>query len=306
MKQRIKNLSKESKIRPRKHLGQNFLIDHGILEVIVNAAQLTKDDLVLEIGAGTGTLTETLSREAGHVIAVEIDERLVSLLRQRFFQYPNVEIVKGDFLQLNLTELTASSTLISEKSKVVANLPYYITSPIILELFRHAELFERLVVLVQKEVAERIVAAPGSKRYGAFSVAVQYHADPEIMAIAPPEAFWPQPKVDSCVVKMLIRETPRVKTVDEGIFFAVVRGGFAKRRKTILRALSMAGKTFPELVSVKEDDIRRILAEVGVNSQRRAETISLEEFGRIADAIVLERGDLSQGDKHDVHKSLEG
>ena len=306
MKQRIKNLSKESKIRPRKHLGQNFLIDHGILEVIVNAAQLTKDDLVLEIGAGTGTLTETLSREAGHVIAVEIDDRLVSLLRQRFFQYPNVEIVKGDFLQLNLTELTASSTLISEKSKVVANLPYYITSPIILELFRHAELFERLVVLVQKEVAERIVAAPGSKRYGAFSVAVQYHADPEIMAIVPPEAFWPQPKVDSCVVKMLIRETPRVKTVDEGIFFAVVRGGFAKRRKTILRALSMAGKTFPELVSVKEDDIRRILAEVGVNSQRRAETISLEEFGRIADAIVLERGDLSQGDKHDVHKSLEG
>lgn len=294
-------MSKESKIRPRKHLGQNFLIDRSILEVIVNAAQLTKDDLVLEIGAGTGTLTEALSRDAGHVVAVEIDERLVSLLRQKFFQYPDVEIVKGDFLQLNLTELTASSTLISEKSKVVANLPYYITSPIILELFRHAELFERLVVLVQKEVAERIVAAPGSKRYGAFSVAVQYHADPEIMAIVPPEAFWPQPKVDSAVVKMMIREAPRVKTVDEGIFFAVVRGGFAKRRKTILRALSMAGKTYPELASVKEDSIRRILAEVGVDSERRAETLSLEEFGRIADAIALERGELSQGEKHDVH-----
>jgi ribosomal RNA small subunit methyltransferase A len=215
MKKQITNMSKESKIRPRKHLGQNFLIDRSILEVIVNAAKLTKDDLVLEIGAGTGTLTEALSRDAGHVVAVEIDERLVSLLRQKFFQYPDVEIVKGDFLQLNLTELTASSTLISEKSKVVANLPYYITSPIILELFRHAELFERLVVLVQKEVAERIVAAPGSKRYGAFSVAVQYHADPEIMAIVPPEAFWPQPKVDSAVVKMMIREAPRVKTVDE-------------------------------------------------------------------------------------------
>jgi 16S rRNA (adenine1518-N6/adenine1519-N6)-dimethyltransferase len=301
MKKQITNMSKESKIRPRKHLGQNFLIDRSILEVIVNAAQLTKDDLVLEIGVGTGTLTEALSRDAGHVVAVEIDERLVSLLRQKFFQYPDVEIVKGDFLQLNLTELTASSTLISEKSKVVANLPYYITSPIILELFRHAELFERLVVLVQKEVAERIVAAPGSKRYGAFSVAVQYHADPEIMAIVPPEAFWPQPKVDSAVVKMMIREAPRVKTVDEGIFFAVVRGGFAKRRKTILRALSMAGKTYPELASVKEDSIRRILAEVGVDSERRAETLSLEEFGRIADAIALERGELSQGEKHDVH-----
>jgi 16S rRNA (adenine1518-N6/adenine1519-N6)-dimethyltransferase len=132
MKKQITNMSKESKIRPRKHLGQNFLIDRSILEVIVNAAKLTKDDLVLEIGAGTGTLTEALSRDAGHVVAVEIDERLVSLLRQKFFQYPDVEIVKGDFLQLNLTELTASSTLISEKSKVVANLPYYITSPIIL------------------------------------------------------------------------------------------------------------------------------------------------------------------------------
>ena len=301
MKKQITNMSKESKIRPRKHLGQNFLIDRSILEGIVNAAKLTKEDLGLEIGAGTGTLTEALSRDAGHVVAVEIDERLVSLLRQKFFQYPDVEIVKGDFLQLNLTELTASSTLISEKSKVVANLPYYITSPIILELFRHAELFERLVVLVQKEVAERIVAAPGSKRYGAFSVAVQYHADPEIMAIVPPEAFWPQPKVDSAVVKMMIREAPRVKTVDEGIFFAVVRGGFAKRRKTILRALSMAGKTYPELASVKEDSIRRILAEVGVDSERRAETLSLEEFGRIADAIALERGELSQGEKHDVH-----
>ncbi|NLB74020.1 MAG: 16S rRNA (adenine(1518)-N(6)/adenine(1519)-N(6))-dimethyltransferase RsmA [Firmicutes bacterium] len=293
MRKRIKNLSKESKIRPRKNLGQNFLMDHGILEIIVNAAQLTKDDLVLEIGAGTGTLTEALSRQAGHVIAVEIDERLVSLLLERFSEHPNVEIVKGDFLQLNLTELTASSTLISDKSKVVANLPYYVTSPIILELLRHAGLFELMVVLVQREVAERIVAAPGSKRYGAFSIAVQYHAAPEIVAMVPPEAFWPQPKVDSAVVKMLIREAPRVETVDEEIFFAVVRGGFAKRRKTILRALSMAGKTHPELASVKEDSIRRILAEVGVDSQRRAETLSLEEFGKIADAIALERGELS-------------
>ena len=306
MKRNIENPSKESKIRPRKHLGQNFLIDHGILGIIADAAGLTKDDVVLEIGAGTGTLTETLSQEACHVIAVEIDERLVSMLRGKFSQYPNVEVVKGDFLQLNLTELTASSTLISEKSKVVANLPYYITTPIILRLFSYAELFERLVVLVQKEVAERIVAAPGSKRYGAFSVVAQYHSDPEIIAVVPPEAFWPQPKVDSAVVRMLIRETPRVSTLDEGMFFAVVRGSFGKRRKTILRALAMAGKTYPELASVKEDDLKRILAEIGVDSKRRAETISLEEFGHIADAILLERGDLSQGEEHDIYKPFKG
>ncbi len=306
MKWKAKNLSKESKVRPRKSLGQNFLIDHSILEIIADAAQLTNADVVLEIGAGTGTLTETLAREARHVIAVEIDERLVSMLRERFSSCPNVEVVKGDFLQLNLTELIPSSTLISEKSKVVANLPYYATSPIILKLFSCAELFERLVILVQKEVAERIVASPGSKRYGAFSVVTQYHADPEIMTVVPPEAFWPQPKVDSAVVRMMIRETPRVKTLNESMFFAVVRGGFAKRRKTILRALSMAGKIFPELAHIEEDDIRAALARVGVDPMRRAETLAIEEFGRIADEITLECGELGQDEKHDIHKPFKG
>ena len=200
----------------------------------------------------------------------------------------------------------ASSTLISEKSKVVANLPYYITSPIILRLLSHAKLFKRLVILVQKEVAERIVAAPGSKRYGAFSVAVQYHATAEIVAVVPPGAFWPQPKVDSAVVRMMIREAPQVKTLDEAVFFAVVRGGFAKRRKTILRALSMAGKTFPQLAFIKEYDIRRILSETGVDPARRAETLEIEEFAKIADAITLKRGDFGQGEKHDVHEPLKG
>ena len=306
MKRRITNFRKESRIRPRKNLGQNFLTDHNILGIIADAARLTKDDTVLEIGAGTGTLTETLSKQARHVVAVEIDERLISVLRKRFSASSNITVVQGDFLQLNLTELMASSTLISEKSKVVANLPYYITSPIILRLLSHAKLFERLVILVQKEVAERIVAAPGSKRYGAFSVAVQYHATAEIVAVVPPGAFWPQPKVDSAVVRMMIREAPQVKILDEAVFFAVVRGGFAKRRKTILRALSMAGKTFPQLAFIKEYDIRRILSETGVDPARRAETLEIEEFAKIADAITLKRGDFGQGEKHDVHEPLKG
>lgn len=306
MKQIIKNLTREWKIRPRKNLGQNFLINPEILEVISGAAELTKSDTVLEIGAGTGVLTEMLSQKAYRVTAVELDEKLVLGLQKKFSAYPNVKIVKGDFLQLSLTDLVNSGTLISEKSKVVANLPYYITSPIILRLLSHAQFFERLVILVQKEVAERIVSAPGSKRYGAFSVAVQYHATAEIVAVVPPGAFWPQPKVDSAVVRMMIREAPQVKTLDEAVFFAVVRGGFAKRRKTILRALSMAGKTFPQLAFIKEHDIRSILYETGVDPARRAETLEIEEFAKIADAITLKCGDFGQGEKHDVHEPLKG
>ncbi|NLS44385.1 MAG: ribosomal RNA small subunit methyltransferase A [Firmicutes bacterium] len=301
MKQIIKNLTREWKIRPRKNLGQNFLINPEILEVISGAAELTKSDTVLEIGAGTGVLTEMLSQKAYRVTAVELDEKLVLGLQKKFSAYPNVKIVKGDFLQLSLTDLVNSGTLISEKSKVVANLPYYITSPIILKLLNHTKLFERLVILVQKEVAERIVSAPGCKNYGAFSVAVQYFSDPEIIAFVPPEAFWPQPKVDSAVVRVLIRKIPRVQPLDEKMFFSVVRGGFAKRRKTIFRALVMAGKIFPELALVKEESIKRILTEVGVDSKRRAETLTLEEFSKIADAIVLERGDLNGDEGNDVY-----
>ena len=245
-----------------------------------------------------------LLRQAGHVLAIEIDERLVSILNDKFSKHPNIDIIKGDFLQLDLTELITSSTLFSDKSKVVANLPYYITSPAILELLRNSRLFERLVLLVQREVAERIVAAPGSKEYGAFSVAVQYHAQPEIIATVPPEAFWPQPKVDSAVIRILVCDTPTIKTIDEEIFFSVVRGGFSKRRKTILRALSMAGKTFPKLSRIREDSIRQVLLEVGVDSKRRAETLSLNEFSKIADAIAFKCGELNRNGRNDIYKSF--
>lgn len=276
-------------IRPRKNLGQNFLVDSSYLDVIISAADLGRADAVLEIGAGTGILTQALAERAAHVIAVELDDRLVEILRANFASSPNVDIVHADILDLGLTELMQFDRVAYRKCKVVANLPYYITSPVILKLLEEVRFFERIVVLVQKEVAERMVAAPGSKRYGAFSVVVQYHAVPEIVAIVPPEAFRPAPKVDSAVVRLLVRREPPVKVASEDLLFAVVRAGFRMRRKTLLRALVMAGQGGLGLPGADEKAIREALERAGIKPERRAETLSLDEFGRLADALLAVR-----------------
>ncbi|MGE5588799.1 MAG: 16S rRNA (adenine(1518)-N(6)/adenine(1519)-N(6))-dimethyltransferase RsmA [Clostridia bacterium] len=276
-------------IRPRKNLGQNFLVDSSYLDPIISAADLGRADAVLEIGAGTGVLTRVLAERAAHVIAVELDDRLVRILRADFGGSPNVDIVHADILDLCLTDLMQFDRLAYRKCKVVANLPYYITSPVILKLFEELRFLERIVVLVQKEVAERMVAAPGSKRYGAFSVVVQYHAVPEIVAVVPPEAFRPAPKVDSAVVRLLMRREPPVKVASEDVLFAVVRAGFGMRRKTLLRALAMAGQAGLVLPGVDEKAIRQALERAGIRPERRAETLSLDEFGRLADALLAAR-----------------
>ncbi|MGE5572054.1 MAG: 16S rRNA (adenine(1518)-N(6)/adenine(1519)-N(6))-dimethyltransferase RsmA [Bacteroidota bacterium] len=273
-------------IRPRRSLGQNFLVDPSHLDVIVSAADLGRADAVLEVGAGTGTLTEALAKRAAHVIAVELDDRLVEVLREKFARSSNVDIVHADILDLGLTELVQFDTLSYRKCKVVANLPYYITSPVILKLLGEVRLFERIVVMVQKEVAERMVAAPGSKRYGAFSVVVQYHTVPEIVGIVPPGAFRPVPNVDSAIVRLLVRERPAVDVASEDAFFAVVRAGFRMRRKTLFRALVMAGGAGLGLRGADENAIREAFEKAGLNSKRRAETFSLDEFARLADELL--------------------
>ncbi|MGE5592485.1 MAG: 16S rRNA (adenine(1518)-N(6)/adenine(1519)-N(6))-dimethyltransferase RsmA [Betaproteobacteria bacterium] len=276
-------------IRPRKNLGQNFLVDHSYLDVIISAADLARADAVLEIGAGTGVLTRALAERVAHVIAVELDDRLVEILRAEFGGWPNVDVVHANVLDLCLTELMQFDRLAYRKCKVVANLPYYITSPVILKILNEARFLERVVVLVQKEVAERMVAAPGSKRYGAFSVVVQYRTLPEIVAIVPPDAFRPAPKVDSAVVCLVMRREPPVKVASEDVLFGVVRAGFRMRRKTFLRALVMAGPAGLGLPGVNENAIRKAMAMAGIQPERRAETLSLDEFGRLADALLAVR-----------------
>lgn len=280
-----RRLGEEPRIRPRKSLGQNFLKDASYLDAIIGAAELGPEDAVLEIGAGTGALTDVLSRHAAHVTAVEVDGRLVELLRRKLGHLPNVDVVQGNILDLSLTDLMRSDRLAGRRCKVVANLPYYITSPVILKLLEETGFLERIVVLVQKEVAERMVAAPGSKRYGAFSVVVQYHTDAEIVGIVPPDAFWPAPRVSSAIVRLDVRSLPAVSVKREDFFFAVVRAGFRMRRKTLLRALSLAAQDTPELMGAGEQVIREALARAGIDPARRAETLRLEEFGRLADAL---------------------
>ncbi len=315
-----RRLGEEPRIRPRKSLGQNFLVDLSHLETILGAAEIGPDDAVLEIGAGTGVLTEALAREAGHVTAVEVDRRLVGLLRRRLAGFPNVHVVEGDILRLSLTGLLPFDKLTPKMYKVVGNLPYYITSPAILKLLEEARFCQRIVVLVQKEVAERMVAAPGSKRYGAFSVVVQYHADPRIVGIVPPEAFWPTPKVTSAVVRLDVRSAPRVDVRNEDLFFAIVRAGFRMRRKTLLRALALAARAARArrvgragragraegasagLEGASEQSIREALAKAGICPERRAETLGLEEFGALADAIYEEAYRRNPGGTGDVHQ----
>ncbi len=275
------------RIRPRKSLGQNFLQDLSCVTTIIDCAELDTEDAVVEIGAGTGFLTQALSGRAAHVVAVEVDARLVDVLREKLGDATNVDIVHGDILRLSLTELLRFDTLRRRRCKVVGNLPYYITTPVIIKLLEEGGFLERIVVMVQKEVAERIVAAPGSKRYGAFSVMAQYHTVPEIVARVPREAFWPEPEVDSAVVRMVVRGSPPVEVADEGLYFDVVRAAFRSRRKTLVRALTLATRARGELAGVVEGEggIRRALDRAGIDPRRRAETLTLEEFARLARAI---------------------
>jgi len=259
-------------ITPKKSLGQNFLHDPNALEKIVELAELTPDMTVVEIGPGTGNLTRVLVREAARVIAVELDERLVSVLRDEFAGEPRVELVHGDILDINLADRVGTAPYI-----VVANLPYYITSAILRHSFEHAPRPHRLVLTVQREVAERLVAAPGEMSL--LAVSVQFYGQPRIVMHLNPAAFWPRPDVESAVVRIEVYPAPLVVVPDEQLFFRVVRAGFGQKRKQLRNSLS-AG------LHLDKAQADLLLSGVGVDPQRRAETLSLEEWAAITRAVA--------------------
>jgi 16S rRNA (adenine1518-N6/adenine1519-N6)-dimethyltransferase len=267
-------------IRLRKRWGQNLLVDEGILEKIVEAANLKEGDTVLEIGPGIGTLTKRLARKAEKVITVEIDSLLVKLLKEELKEYNNIEIIEADILNLDLSSLFTSYQLPVTKIKVVTNLPYYITSPLLLHLLEEKERIASMVIMLQREVGERILGRPGGKEYGLLSIAIQYHTEPEFITYVPKASFSPQPKVEGVVLRLIVLRDSRVKIRDEGLFFKIVRAAFGKRRKTLLNALSMGG------LGLKKEEINSFLLEAGIDPKRRAETLSLEDFARLSNLFA--------------------
>ena len=264
-------ICKRFDIKMSKKLGQNFLIKRGIVDEIVKAADLHDGEPVLEIGPGIGTLTQGLAQSGANVTAIELDTRLLEVLDTTLAQYGNVKIVHGDVLKLDVL-----SIMNHEPFKVVANLPYYITTPIIMSLLESRLPIERLVVMVQKEVALRMVAKPGTKDYGALSVAVQYYTKPDIVLDVPPKSFLPAPAVTSSVIRCVLRDKPSVDVIDERLFFRVVKAGFAQRRKTFANTMKTTG--------LSKDRIEELLAKANIDGQRRGETFTLQEFADVANA----------------------
>lgn len=264
-------ICKRFDIKMSKKLGQNFLIKRGIVDEIVKAADLQEGEPVLEIGPGIGTLTQGLAQSGANVTAIELDTRLLEVLDTTLAQYSNVTIVHGDVLKLDVP-----SIMNNEPFKVVANLPYYITTPIIMSLLESRLPIERLVVMVQKEVALRMVAKPGTKDYGALSVAVQYYTKPDIVLDVPPKSFLPAPAVTSSVIRCVLRDQPPVDVVDEKLFFRVVKAGFAQRRKTFANTMKTTG--------LSKDRIEELLTKANIDGQRRGETFTLQEFADVANA----------------------
>ena len=264
-------ICKRFDIKMSKKLGQNFLIKRGIVDEIVHAAELTVGEPVLEVGPGIGTLTQGLAQSGADVTAIELDRRLLEVLDTTLASYDNVRIIHGDVLKLDLP------TIMNQKPfKVVANLPYYITTPIIMSLLESKLPIERLVVMVQKEVALRMVAKPGTKDYGALSVAVQYYTEPDIVLDVPPKSFLPAPAVTSSVIRCVLRDKPPVDVIDEKLFFRVVKAGFAQRRKTFSNTMKTTGLT--------RDRIEELLVKANIDGQRRGETFTLQEFADVANA----------------------
>ena len=264
----------------QKKFGQNFLIDPHVLDKIISAAGVTKDDMVLEIGPGIGTMTQYLAEAAGRVVAVEIDNNLIPILQETLKDYENVTVIHNDILKVDIAEL-AEKYNGGRPIKVVANLPYYITTPIIMGLFESHVPIDNITVMVQKEVADRMQEGPGSKNYGALSLAVQYYAEPYIVANVPPNCFIPRPSVGSAVIRLTRHKEAPVQTKDEQLMFRLIRASFNQRRKTLQNGLNNAS----DLHFTKEQ-IAKAIETMGLSASVRGETLTLEQFARLTDLLV--------------------
>lgn len=266
----------------KKSLGQNFLIDTNILNRIVDHANLTEESGAIEVGPGIGALTEQIARRSKKVVAFEIDQRLFPILEDTLSPYENTKIIHSDVLKADVAEMIANEFAGFKDIMVVANLPYYVTTPIIMKLLEEKLPIRGIVCMLQKEVAERIAAKPGTKDYGSLSIAVQYYTDAETVMIVPKTVFVPQPNVDSAVIRLTVRATPKVAVKSESFFFQVTKASFAQRRKTILNNLT---SQLPE-GKMKKDAILSALQEANVEPTRRGETLSIEEFALLSDALL--------------------
>lgn len=275
----VKNLMERYKFRCRKSLGQNFLVDANIVNKIVDAACVTENDTVLEIGPGLGVLTRAAAQKAAKVLAVEVDRGLVPILGDTLADLKNVQLVQGDALSIDFNRLlqqNGGAAGAPGEFKILANLPYYITTPLIMHILKSKFNFSLMVIMIQQEVAARLKAAPGGKDYGSLTVAVRYHTEVEYLFKVPRTVFIPRPEVDSAVVRLTRRAKPAVEVPDPDLLFRVVRGAFGQRRKTLLNALGSA------FTDISRGSLEEILTSAGINPGRRGETLSLEEFASVS------------------------
>ena len=274
-----KFILKKYGITANKKLGQNFLIDDNVIQGIVKSAQIDSTDLVIEIGPGLGTLTASLLEKAGKVIAIELDQKMLKILNDRFHLYDNFMLLNNDILQVDLKKLIKENISGFSKVKVVANLPYYITTPIIMKLLEEKLDIESITVMVQKEVADRITAIPGDKLSGAITYSVDYYAEAKKVIFVDKQCFIPSPEVDSEVIKLDIRSTPAVYVNDEELFFRIIKASFMQRRKTLINGLSNSG------IITNKEKIKNIFEEIGIDLGIRGEKLTIEQFAKLSNLI---------------------
>ncbi len=263
-----------------KKFGQNFLIDEHVLGKIIDVAEINEDDCVLEIGPGIGTMTQALANAAGHVVTVEIDNKLIPILEDTLSEFSNVTVINDDIMKVDIGELVKKYNG-GRPMKLVANLPYYITTPIIMSLLEKHVPLESITVMVQREVALRMQAGPGSKDYGALSLAVQYYGEPYLAANVPQNCFMPRPNVDSAVIHLKIYDKPPVEVKDERLMFLLIRASFAQRRKTLVNGVANSAE-----LSFTKDQVASALEKMGIKADVRGETFTLTEFARLADTLM--------------------